>query len=217
MLSPESLKDREAQTRYFDTGGEQMLLSAGAQVLQDLGFNLDESETDLGVIVGSKHRDATDGGQIAAAFTMALLFGVHMPTDSDQVIRVSLVTRPMDLNKQQVEKVTDKLRQKLVLKIQDKTRQVLRQELSEGLEGQINSNIIAGLTEKMALMFGEQLSSELKQQLNEGRTAVRVTFQRMIYNTARQVTTAEPINDPKIYQEFFDKVSESVFLEAHAI
>jgi hypothetical protein len=47
QLSPESLAQRQAQTRRFDTADEAMLLSASAAVLQDLGFNLDESETKL--------------------------------------------------------------------------------------------------------------------------------------------------------------------------
>jgi hypothetical protein len=46
---------------------------------------------------------------------------------------------------------------------------------------------------------------------------VRVTFQRIVTNTQGQVTRRELINEPMIYREFFDKLSESVFLEAHDI
>ncbi len=59
QLTQESLAQRQAQTRRFDTSDETMLLSASAAVLQDLGFNLDESETKLGLVVASKDRDAT--------------------------------------------------------------------------------------------------------------------------------------------------------------
>lgn len=48
-------------------------------------------------------------------------------------------------------------------------------------------------------------------------TVVRVTFQRMIWNTKSQISRVESINDPKIHQEFFDKLSQSLFLEAHEI
>ena len=71
----------------------QELLSAAAGVLQDLGFNIDESETKLGVIVASKDRSAVTATQVAGAVAMALL-GAYMPVDKTQKIRVSLVTRP---------------------------------------------------------------------------------------------------------------------------
>jgi len=38
-LRPESLQLRQLQTRSFDTKDEKKLLTAGAGVLQDLGFN----------------------------------------------------------------------------------------------------------------------------------------------------------------------------------
>ncbi len=98
-LRPDTLERRVLQTRAFDTTDEKMLLSSGAGVLQDLGFAIDESETALGVIVGSKDRSARDGGQIAGAVAMAVLFGVRMATDEHQNIRASLITRPISDNK----------------------------------------------------------------------------------------------------------------------
>lgn len=149
QLSSESLKTRQLQTRRFDTKEEATLLSASAQVLQDLGFNLDESETKLGVIVASKDRDATEAGQIVGAVLIAVIFGVSVPVDKLQKIRVSLVTRPM--------------------------------------------------------------KSET------GGMAVRITFQRLIWNDRGQISRLETLDDAKIYQEFFEKLSKAVFLEAHEI
>jgi hypothetical protein len=148
-LGPESLARRQLQTRLFDTKDEVRLLGASAAVLQDLGFNLDESETDLGVLVASKERDATEAGQIVLAVIVAVLTRVATPVDKLQKIRVSLVSRP------------------------------------HGENGQ--------------------------------RTAVRVTFQRIVWNNQGQVSKTEPLDDPKLYQEFYDKLSKSVFLQAHGI
>ena len=148
-LTPESLQQRQTQSRYFDTDDEAAILSASAAVLQDLGFNLDESETDLGVLVGSKQRDATEAGQVAGAIILAIFTGAVIPIDDHQKIRASLVTKPS----------------------------------------------------------GEE----------EKRVTVRITFQRIVWNTDGNISRNESIDEPEIYQEFFSKLSKSVFLEAHAI
>jgi hypothetical protein len=146
-LRPDTLERRTLQTRIFDTTDEKTLLSAGASVLQDLGFTIEESESTLGVIVGSKERDATEAGQVVGAVAMAVLFGVRMPTDEVQRIRASLVTKPRE----------------------------------------------------------------------EEKTSLRVTFQRVVWNTDGRVSKTESIEDPEIYQEFFDRLSKAVFLEAQTI
>jgi hypothetical protein len=153
QLSPEDLKNRQLQTRRFDTD-EETLLSASAALLQDLGFTIDETETDLGVIACSKTRDATSAGQIVGAVVIAVLTGAVTPVDKDQLIRAALVTHPI---------VVDRA---------DKSK---------------------------------------------CRTAVRITFQRIVHNTQNRITRRECIIEPEIYQEFFDKLSQSLFLEAHEI
>lgn len=89
-----TLEDRQLQTRLYETSDEVRILSAIASLLQDLGFNLDESETDLGLIVASKERDATDAGQVFLAVAIAAMGGGNTPIDKEQKIKVSIVTFP---------------------------------------------------------------------------------------------------------------------------
>lgn len=149
-MSPVSLQLRQQQTRKFDGKSEGEILAASAGVLQDLGFNIDESETKLGVIVASKSRTAMETRQIVGALVIAALTGVSTPIDDRQKIRVGLVTRP------------------------------------------------ASDTNPTAFF-------------------VRVTFQRIIWNTQRQISRIEAVEKPEIYQEFFDRLSKSIFLEAQQI
>ena len=44
---------RQMQSRRFETGDEKMILAACAALLQDLGFTLEESASDLGLVVAS--------------------------------------------------------------------------------------------------------------------------------------------------------------------
>ena len=144
----ETLKERQLQTRKYDTQKEGDVLSACAALLQDLGFTLDESETELGMLLGSKDRSAVNAAEVTAMLFVALLGGGAMPIDDKQKMRASVITH-----------------------------------------------------------------------LNEDGTSmlVRVTFQRVVWNTHGQVTTSESMKDPEIYQEFFSKLSKAIFLEAHEI
>ena len=88
-------------------------------------------------------------GQQVAAVAVALLGGGYMPTDKEQKMRASVVTRPV------------------------------------GEDGEY--------------------------------IAVRVTFQRIVWNTQGLVTKSESLGDPEIYQEFLGKLSKAIFLEAQEI
>ncbi len=81
VLSTDLLSRRQLQTRVYETENETALLSASSALLQDLGFNLDESETRLGVITASKDRTAVEAGQVVAAVFVAALTGAAMPYD----------------------------------------------------------------------------------------------------------------------------------------
>ena len=95
-LSPESLQDRQMQTRTFETTDEKMLLTASAQLLQDLGYTIDESEVPCGVIVASRDRDVTNTGQVVGSILLAVLTGAATPVDRNQKVLASCVTKPLD-------------------------------------------------------------------------------------------------------------------------
>lgn len=93
-MNPQTLEDRQLQTRVFNTSDESRILSASASVLQDLGFNLDESQTNLGLLVASFDRDARETGQVIRAIAWWLMLGVVADAryDYKQEIRASVVT-----------------------------------------------------------------------------------------------------------------------------
>jgi len=153
VVTPELLKERQVETRRYDGIKEEDLLVACSNVLQDLGFNLENSETKLGVLTANKQRDATNASEVAMAVFLALLSGKPVPYSKDQTIRVSLVIRPV-----------------------------------------IDSN-----NKPMA-------NSEL----------VRVTFQRVVRMTDNS-TRIETLNDEKLFQDFYERVSKAVFLEAQKV
>jgi hypothetical protein len=140
-LQSTSLAERQVQTRRFATSDEEKIQRAAAQVLQDLGFQIDDSETRLGVIVASKTREAGGVVQFIPAPLPIFVFRVHLPTDRLQRIRASLATR------------------------------------HDG-------------------------SSHI---------AVRITFQRLVWDSDNTFSTMESVGDPGLYQQFFDRLSQSVF------
>jgi hypothetical protein len=95
-LGPDSLANRQMQTRSFQTAKESEMLSTCAAVLQDLGFTLEESETKLGVIVASKERSAVNPIEATFAILNKITsFGIAESRYAKrQVFRASLVIRP---------------------------------------------------------------------------------------------------------------------------
>jgi hypothetical protein len=162
-LTPEIAKHRALQTRIFEVSNENELLSASAAVLLDLGFQVEESSTEVGVLRAAKERSAREYGQEILQVFIFLLgaFGgkaIIMPVDLHQQINATLVTR--------------------------------------------------------------------RSESDPSRFSVRIHFYRMVWkgdgNNGNQSIPPgqqrlEMIYDGKIYQQFFAKLSKSVFLEAHKI
>jgi hypothetical protein len=96
-LSSSSMEERQMQSRVYEDVTEEQILSSSVGIFQDLGAKITETETDLGLIVAEKNRDATEAGQIAAAVFLALLGGGNVAIDKEQKIKFSLVTVPATL------------------------------------------------------------------------------------------------------------------------
>ena len=154
-LSPASLENRQLQTRQYDTHDEEQIIAACAGVLQDLGFTLDDSETQLGLVVGSKDRDATDAGQVTMA-TISVLLSALGGSSSNAFDYIDKVQK-------------------------------------------IRSSVVTKLS------------------LDGSKVLVRVTFQRIIWNSVGNVSRMETLNDPELYKGFFERLSKAIFLEVQEI
>lgn len=106
QLTPESLQNRAMQTRLFETKDDTELLSASAAVLQDLGFQLEESVQEVGFLRAAKERSAREYSQDLGRFFVFLLSLGHviLPVDLHQKIAATLVARPInpDATRQEV-------------------------------------------------------------------------------------------------------------------
>jgi len=148
-LTSDSMSLRQMQTRKYVISDQSKVIQSAVGLLQDDGFNIEEINSDLGVILGAKNREAVEAGQVAGAVIIAVIFGVSVPIDKEQKMSASIVVSeaPSDPNS----------------------------------------------------------------------TIVRVTFSRLVWNTANELSKAQRLEDPEIYQTFFSKVSKSLFLTEQQI
>ena len=63
----------------------------------------------------------------------------------------------------------------------------------------------------------QKIQASIVTRPQNGKIIVRVTFQRIVYDDHGNVSRQEPINEPDYYQEFFGRLSKSLFLTAHGI
>ncbi len=146
-----TLQQRMLTTRQFEDVSESDLMSASAAVLQDLGFNIEEIETGLGLITGKK---------LAESEVPGVTWFVNLPgfkrADGPKEFRASVVVRPGN-------------------------------------------------------------------DANDRTQYVRVTFHRKVWVTdvsddgGEKLFIQESVDEPELYQEFFELLSKSVFLEGQDI
>lgn len=119
-LSGDYLQDRALQTRSFESSDQQQVLAAAARVLQDLGFLLEEGDTELGLVVGLKTRSAVVASQQIGAVLLAVL-GIPTATDNNQTFWISVTTKPVGPDQVMV-------RVKFYREIRDTTKSVVQKE-----------------------------------------------------------------------------------------
>ena len=151
QLTEESPARRKLETRRFETKDEQALLDAAGAVVKDLGFTIDVTSKELGLVAASKSESAKNIGEMATAaavavITTALSFPTSMPYSKNQLIRASIVTRRAE---------------------------------------------------------------------NGNGTAVRLTLQRVVWDTEGNVAKSELLEGPAAYQDFFGKLAKALALDAH--
>lgn len=159
QLTAASAKYKALQSRIIEASNDKELLSASAAVLQDLGFQIEESVVDAGMLRAVKERSARKYSQeIGRVFVFLLgILGrqvIILPVDLHQQIAATLIMHPVE-----------------------------------------NSTT---------------------------RFNVRIAFYRTIWqsdgsSTPPGLQSMEMIYGSEIYQQFFAKLSKSVFLEIHQI
>lgn len=188
QVSQALLDQRQLQSRRFDGLTEEAALVSSANVLQDMGFNLENSEVSLGVLTANKQRDATNAGEIVGAIFLALLLGVAAPVSKSQSIRVSLVVQPAGSES----------------------------AIAPFYAGASGATPKEAAKKAISAMPDAEQKAVIAAATKQGNYIVRVTFQRVVTRTDNSIYV-ETISDAEIYQEFFDKLSKSVFIEAQQI
>ena len=145
-LTTQSLELRQMQQKEYSSITERQALVSAANVLQDIGYIIKESEPELGFILAEKDRDATDQAQLAAAIFVAVLTGQSSAIDKQQKIKVSVITRKRN-----------------------------------------------------------------------NKMMIRVSFQRVVWNTHNQISRQETIKDNEVYKDFFNKLDKSIFLTREGV
>ncbi len=163
LVGPDSPAHRANQTRVFETQDEIELMSASAAVLQDLGFQIEESVPDVGYLRAAKERTAREYGQEIARFVLVLIGSSQIPVDLQQKISASLVARPLNA---------------------------------------------AGTRHEVRILFYRVVwKGDGSESRGQGQSEyIPPGIQRM-----------EMIRDPEIYQRFFVRLSQAVFLEPFKI
>lgn len=98
--SADYLKKHTLQMKQYETKDEKNIISAVAGVLQDLGFELSDSEIEVGFVGAFKRSDATDPAQVMGACVVDILGAANgsysnysAKVDAYQYVKASVITK----------------------------------------------------------------------------------------------------------------------------
>jgi len=158
-LPPSSQSVREAQTRTLEVPAEANILQASVALMQDMDYNFDTIDYQLGVLAGSKVVDADsalkNAGLIAADIAMILLSALGGSTS-------------------------------------------------------VGGGAYLGADDQIKLTVTLVVLPSLEQ---DGKYTARITIQSELHDKMDRVKKVVMIEDPVVYQEIFEKLSKSLFLE----
>jgi hypothetical protein len=157
-LPPSSQSVREVQTRTFEVPAEANILQASVALMQDMEYNFDTIEYQLGVLNGSKTVDADsmlrNAGLVAADVVLSIL---------------SIATGNVP-----------------------------------------GGSLYAGADDEIHLEVTMVVLPSLE---TEGQYTARITIRSELIDKTERVKRVVMIEDPVVYQEIFEKLSKSLFLE----
>lgn len=189
-----ALQERQVQSRTFSGLAEEQILSATVNVLQDMGYQIDDSESALGVITASK---------------------THLVRDKYQLEAKALAWRDSLPNKELTEEdcsapfaalLTGEFFSKLVDSFHCST-----------------IKDIAPIAERQIIRASVTINKSNKRSGTDASTQnswlVRIIFQA---SSIRPLKAGDPVSefdaqvlkDPSLYQAFFNKLSKAIFIEA---
>lgn len=92
-LDKNYLQNRQISTKDFKVNDEELVLKSSIQVLQDLGFNIDESEKNLGIITASKNKEINSTVRVVNVFVLMAFSETNTTYDIRQKIYVTVSTK----------------------------------------------------------------------------------------------------------------------------
>jgi hypothetical protein len=149
---------REVQTRTFEVPDEANILQVAVALMQDMEYNFDTIEYELGVLSGSKVVDADSLAQVTGAVVADIV-----------LVALSVVT---------------------------------------GMN--LGGAVYAGTDDEIGLRITVVVLPGLE---SEGQYTARITIQSELIDKVGRVKKVHVMESPVIYQEVFEKLSKSLFLE----